>query len=102
MTTILETLKSAGWLREGNAIGGVWRDADNGARYTVSDPATGNVIGTIPLSGKAETRAAIDAAYEAFGPWSRTLASERAAALLLSVFPVARILPSNGRDFPYS
>ncbi len=80
--TILEALKADGWLRQDNAIGGAWRDAATGDRYDVSDPATGAVIGTIPWSGAAETKAAIEAAQSAFQSWSLTLASERAAALL--------------------
>ncbi|MDE1150096.1 MAG: NAD-dependent succinate-semialdehyde dehydrogenase [Azospirillaceae bacterium] len=79
---ILNNLKAAGWLRERNAIGGTWRDAEGGARYDVGNPATGAVIGTIPWAGAVETKAAIDAAQAAFGPWSRELATTRADALL--------------------
>ncbi len=81
-TKLIETLKSGGWLKEQNAIGGTWRDADNGERHDVIDPATGAVIGTIAWSGRGETKAAIDAAQAAFKLWSMTLASERAEALL--------------------
>ena len=81
-TQLIETLKGGGWLREQNAIGGTWRDADSGERHDVINPATGAVIGTIPWAGRAETKAAIDAAHVAFKTWSTTLASERANALL--------------------
>jgi succinate-semialdehyde dehydrogenase/glutarate-semialdehyde dehydrogenase len=80
--TLLTELKTAGWLREQIAIGADWRDADAGARYDVTDPATGSVIGSIPWAGAAETRAAVDAAQNAFIPWSQTLANERSEALL--------------------
>jgi len=79
--TILDTLKADGWLRETNAIGGVWRAADTGETLDVTNPATGTVIGTIAWAGSVETNAAIDAAQAAFKTWSMTLAAERAAAL---------------------
>ncbi|MCC2976558.1 NAD-dependent succinate-semialdehyde dehydrogenase [Sphingomonas sp. PL-96] len=78
---LLEQLKAAGWLRQKNAIGGVWRDADDGATCEVTDPATGEVLGTVPWSGAAETRQAIEAAHAAFAGWSAALAADRAAAL---------------------
>jgi succinate-semialdehyde dehydrogenase/glutarate-semialdehyde dehydrogenase len=81
-TTLSHTLKADGWLREANAIAGRWQAAENGATRDVIDPATGAVIGTIPWSGAAETKAAITAAHTAFQFWSQTLAGERAAALL--------------------
>jgi succinate-semialdehyde dehydrogenase/glutarate-semialdehyde dehydrogenase len=78
---LIDTLKAGGWLREQNAIGGAWRDADSGERHDVFDPATGAVIGQIAWSGRDETKAAIDAAQAAFKSWSTILASERAEAL---------------------
>jgi succinate-semialdehyde dehydrogenase/glutarate-semialdehyde dehydrogenase len=47
----------------------------------VRDPATGQVIGTIPASGPAEAGAAVGAARDAFGAWARTAPAERGAAL---------------------
>lgn len=81
-TQLIDTPKAGGWFRVQNAIGGTWRDADNGMRHDVVNPATGAVIGTISWSGRAETTAAIDAAHAAFKTWSTTLDSERADALL--------------------
>ncbi len=81
-TTLSHTLKADGWLREANAIAGRWQPAETGATRDVTDPATSAVIGTIPWSGAAETKAAITAAHTAFQSWSQTLAGERAAALL--------------------
>ena len=40
--------------------------ADSGETIDVTNPATGDMIGTIPKSGKAETARAIAAAHEAF------------------------------------
>jgi len=62
-------------------VGGTWRDADTGAVETVTNPATGAVLGTVPALGAAETEAAIRAADTAYRPWRRLLAKERGAIL---------------------
>jgi succinate-semialdehyde dehydrogenase/glutarate-semialdehyde dehydrogenase len=67
--------------REANLIGGEWVAADSRQVIEVNDPATGEVIGTVPKSGRAETRRAIDAAAAAFPGWSAKTAAERAEAL---------------------
>ena len=36
-------------------IGGRWCDADNGATAEVNNPATGEILGTVPIMGRAET-----------------------------------------------
>ena len=41
---------------------GAWVEADDGRRFDVRDPATGEVVGTAPRMGAAETRRAIAAA----------------------------------------
>ena len=81
-SSVLDTIKSAGWLKEQNYIGGEWTAAADGATHPVQDPATGQPIGTIAWSGTADTRRAIEAAQAAFGPWAGMLAAERAALLL--------------------
>ena len=62
-------------------IGGHWCDADNGATLKVNNPATGEVLGTVPMMGAAETRRAIEAAKNAFTEWSRKTAKERSVLL---------------------
>ena len=37
-------------------INGQWCDADDGATFTVDNPANGEDIGTSPRMGEAETR----------------------------------------------
>jgi len=44
----------------------------------VDNPATGEVVGTVPKFGRDETRAAIDAAHAAFPAWRARPAAERA------------------------
>ena len=48
--------------REANFIGGEWQGADSGATIAVTNPATGEVIGSVPNAGRAETVRAIAAA----------------------------------------
>jgi succinate-semialdehyde dehydrogenase/glutarate-semialdehyde dehydrogenase len=47
----------------------------------VTDKATSEALARVPDLGVAEARAAIDAAYHAFGPWSKRVAKDRAAIL---------------------
>ncbi|MBF6991540.1 NADP-dependent succinate-semialdehyde dehydrogenase [Cupriavidus sp. IK-TO18] len=74
-------LKDTGLLRTQAYIAGNWQDADSGATFTVTDPASGALIGTVPSMGAAETRRAIDAAQAAQTNWRRKTARERAAVL---------------------
>ncbi|WP_434034167.1 NADP-dependent succinate-semialdehyde dehydrogenase [Cupriavidus sp. a3] len=74
-------LKDTGLLRTQAYIAGNWQDADSGATFTVTDPASGALIGTVPGMGAAETRRAIDAAQAAQAGWRRKTARERAAVL---------------------
>ena len=55
-------LKDPKLFRQQGYIDGAWADADNGQTINVTNPATGDVIGTMPKMGAAETRRAIEAA----------------------------------------
>ncbi|MEN0099828.1 MAG: NAD-dependent succinate-semialdehyde dehydrogenase [Brucella pseudogrignonensis] len=77
----MHTLKDQALFRQQGLIGGVWQDAASGATVDVTNPASLSTLGTIPdMSGK-ETRAAIDAAAEAFKLWKKKTHAERAALL---------------------
>jgi succinate-semialdehyde dehydrogenase/glutarate-semialdehyde dehydrogenase len=69
------------YLREANLIGGMWVAADNRKTLNVDNPATGDIIGTVPMAGQVETLRAIDAAHEAFASFRHTTANERAGIL---------------------
>ncbi len=69
--------KMSHFMREANLIGGDWVQADSGVTIDVTNPATGLKIGTIPKSGGAETRRAIEAAEKAFHSWKKTSVLER-------------------------
>jgi succinate-semialdehyde dehydrogenase/glutarate-semialdehyde dehydrogenase len=62
-------------------VAGHWCDADDGATLDVNNPATGEILGTVPRMGTAETRRAIDAAKNAWGAWRRQPAKDRSALL---------------------
>lgn len=66
---------------EKNLIGGSWVDADSGNKIDVINPATGEIVGTVPNSGKNETRRAIEAAQKAFDDFSRSDLSQRVKLL---------------------
>jgi succinate-semialdehyde dehydrogenase/glutarate-semialdehyde dehydrogenase len=74
-------LKDAALLRQQCYVDGAWIDADAGGRVEVTNPATGEVIGTVPQLGAAETRRAIEAASAAMPAWAAKTAKERAAIL---------------------
>ncbi|MGO4839318.1 aldehyde dehydrogenase family protein, partial [Rhizobiaceae sp. 2RAB30] len=64
-------------MRQANLINGEWVQADSGATVDVINPATGLKLGTVPKSGKAETRRAIESADAAFQAWKKTSVLER-------------------------
>jgi len=74
-------LKDPSLLRQQAYINGEWTDADSGATLAVTNPATGEQIGTVPVMGAAETRRAIDAANAAWPAWRKKAARERALIL---------------------
>lgn len=69
--------KTSPYMRQANLIDGQWVQADSGATIDVINPATGLKLGTVPKSGKAETRRAIEAADAAFQTWKKTSVLER-------------------------
>lgn len=73
--------KTSHYMRQANLIGGQWVQADSGATIDVINPANNQKIGTVPKSGAAETRRAIEAADAAFQGWSKTSALERSKLL---------------------
>ncbi|MBF0676767.1 NADP-dependent succinate-semialdehyde dehydrogenase [Pseudomonas sp.] len=62
-------------------IDGAWQDADSGQALQVTNPATNEVLGSVPKMGAAETRRAIDAANRALPAWRALTAKERAQKL---------------------
>ena len=75
------TLTDNALFRQQCYINGHWCDADDGATFTVTNPATDDSLGTSPRMGEAETRQAIDAARGAFPAWRDLPAAQRATLL---------------------
>ncbi|MDL2354651.1 MAG: NAD-dependent succinate-semialdehyde dehydrogenase [Pseudomonadota bacterium] len=74
-------LKDPSLLRQQAYIDGEWCDAHDASTITVTNPATGEAVGTVPHMGAAETARAIAAANAAWPAWRKTPAKERAAIL---------------------
>lgn len=74
-------LKDSSLLRQQAYLDGKWCDADDGSTITVTNPATGEVLGTVPKMGAAETKRAIEAANAAWPAWRKKTAKERSAIL---------------------
>ncbi|WP_017936895.1 NAD-dependent succinate-semialdehyde dehydrogenase [Zestomonas thermotolerans] len=68
-------------LHEQAYIDGQWLEADDGARFVVSNPANGEPIARVADLGRAETARAIAAARAALPAWSAMTAKERSAIL---------------------
>ena len=62
-------------------IAGQWVDADSGETIAVTNPATGEQLGTVPMCGTAETVRAIVAADKAQRVWRDVPAKQRSAVL---------------------
>jgi betaine-aldehyde dehydrogenase len=78
-----------------NYVDGTWVDAQDGKRFDVYDPSTGEVIATAPDSQPADVERAIDAARRTFDEgtwWPRTTERERGRILLNAADIVRRDL----------
>jgi succinate-semialdehyde dehydrogenase/glutarate-semialdehyde dehydrogenase len=74
-------LADGGLLKTDAYINGEWCEANDGARFNLTNPATGEVIARLPDMGAAETRTAIEAANAAWPAWRAKTAKERAGIL---------------------
>ena len=68
-------------LRTQAYVGGEWIDADSGATFDVTDPATGEVVASVADLGVDETRRAVDLAEVAQKAWAARTAKDRGAVL---------------------
>jgi succinate-semialdehyde dehydrogenase/glutarate-semialdehyde dehydrogenase len=74
-------LKDPMLLRQQAYVAGAWINADDGQTVAVTNPATGEQLGTVPMCGTAETERAIKAADVAQRKWAQVPAKERSAIL---------------------
>ncbi|VAV92598.1 4-aminobutyraldehyde dehydrogenase [hydrothermal vent metagenome] len=77
-----------------NYIGGEWRPSADGATADIVNPATGAVLGQVPVSTSADVDAAVQAANAAFPAWADKTPRERSEAL----FAVADAIEANLED----
>jgi malonate-semialdehyde dehydrogenase (acetylating)/methylmalonate-semialdehyde dehydrogenase len=64
-----------------NYVGGRWREAQAEETLDTRNPATGELLARVPLSGAGEVDDAVSAAREAFAAWRATSPLVRARAL---------------------
>src|SRR5256885_4621412 len=79
-TTVGIQLQDPRLFRQACYVDGGWIES-SAHGIDVDNPATGEVIGTVPRLGRAETRQAIDAAARAFPAWRRKTGKERAQVM---------------------
>src|ERR1039458_9964958 len=90
-----------------NDINGQWADSRSSEWRDVINPATGEVLASVPLADAAEVATAVDAAVAAFPEWRRTPPEDRIQPLfklkmLLEehIDDIARIITTeNGKTF---
>nr|KAI8729795.1 succinate-semialdehyde dehydrogenase; mitochondrial isoform X3 [Biomphalaria glabrata] len=62
-------------------VDGKWISASSGKTYEVLNPATGQVLGSVPDMDQDDVRDAIKAAHTAFKSWKNTLPKERSVIM---------------------
>ncbi|WP_122819087.1 NAD-dependent succinate-semialdehyde dehydrogenase [Nocardioides pantholopis] len=62
-------------------VGGAWREASQGRRFDVIDPADGTVLTSVADASVADAMEALDAAAAAQSAWARTAPRERGEVL---------------------
>ncbi len=79
----MSSLQSTELFQQQAYINGRWLAAQSNATVPVTNPATGEEIGTIPNMGAAEATQAVEAAYTALQSWKALTAQNRADILLV-------------------
>ena len=74
-------LKDTTLFRQQCYVNGAWIDAAGGTTLPVTNPATGEKLGTVPAINAAGTEAAVAAAHAAFPAWAAKTGKERALVL---------------------
>lgn len=77
----LDDLKNKSLFKQQCFIDGQWLNADNGQVIQVVNPATDEIIGTVPKMGGNETKRAINVAQTAQIAWRKKTAKERSVIL---------------------
>ncbi len=64
-----------------NYVGGAWRDSSASETLAITNPASGEELGRVPLSAGSDVDAAVQAAKAAFPMWRSTPSPQRARVL---------------------
>jgi malonate-semialdehyde dehydrogenase (acetylating)/methylmalonate-semialdehyde dehydrogenase len=80
-TTTLPSAPRAATTPIPNFVNGRWVDSSATESLDVTNPATGELLGRVPLSPKGDVDAAVEAARRAFPAWRATPAVERERVL---------------------
>ncbi|MBB4122995.1 NAD-dependent succinate-semialdehyde dehydrogenase [Martelella radicis] len=79
---LTDRLKDKSLARSGAFVAGAWTEtATGGKTFDVTNPATGEVIATLPDCDREDVDKAIDAAHAAQKSWAKRTGKERAAVL---------------------
>ena len=81
------------WQTQGY-IDGKWTKGSATGTFDVDDPATGDIIGSVPEMGVADVETAVKAADAAWNKWKKTTAKHR-SDILMKLF---RLLQDNSED----
>ncbi|MDQ0691443.1 aldehyde dehydrogenase family protein [Arthrobacter sp. W4I7] len=81
--TVEDQATTSNFTRDKLFIGGRWREPAGTRRIDIINPATEEVIGSVPAASEADTDAAVEAAVAAFahGPWPKLSFKERGTYL---------------------
>ena len=77
----MQTLKGINLFQQSAFINGEWVEAQSKARVIVTNPATGEEIGSVPDMGSAEALKAVDGSHDALQSWKAMTAQARADIL---------------------
>ncbi|WP_311944177.1 NAD-dependent succinate-semialdehyde dehydrogenase [Halomonas piscis] len=80
-TLLSDRLQDPRLIRQYAYLNGKWTHGEGGREEPVTDPATGEVLGHIPVLEEAQITAAVDAADAAFAGWRALRANERSEIL---------------------
>jgi succinate-semialdehyde dehydrogenase / glutarate-semialdehyde dehydrogenase len=81
LNTVETHIKDKKLFRQQCYVGGSWVAAEDGAVFSVNNPADGSKLGTVPGFGVADTQRAIAAAEAAFPAWRAKTGKERSQIL---------------------
>ena len=81
-TSLRDLMKNPEMFQTQCYVNGQWVDAKSGDVSEVENPATGEIIATVPKMGYDEVTEVIEQANAAWGPWKKMLAEKRAKLML--------------------